>query len=109
MPEAIRLSPPNSSTDVGIEVPFKFRFDEPINPLSVTGQTILITDGNDVVVPCSINFVSGLDGTQDVIISPQAPLTPSSIYTVTVDGVEDLSGNLVVRRDLQFITGQVYW
>jgi hypothetical protein len=105
MPEAVKLSPPNGSTDVGIDVPFKYRFDEPINPLSVTGQTILITDGNDVVVPCTINFVSDPNGTQDVIISPQAPLTPLSIYTVTVDGVEDLSGNLMVPRALQFTTG----
>ncbi len=109
MPEVVKLSPPNGSIDIGIDVPFKFRFDEPVNPLSVTGQTILITDGNDALVPCTINFMSdATNGTQDVIISPQAPLTASSTYTVTVDGVEDLSGNLVVPRTIQFMTGSEF-
>ena len=102
MPEVIAIGPPNGATDVAIEVPLVFGFDEPINPLSVTGQTVLVMDGTNAVVPCTIQFFSN---NQNVKITTLAPLTPLSTYTVTIAGVEDRSGNPVIGFTSQFDTG----
>jgi hypothetical protein len=77
-------------------------FDEPVNPLSVTGSTMLLTGPGGDIVACTISFSTG---DQRVIITPHAPLFDASPHTLTIDGVTDIAGNPVVSSSTQFDTG----
>jgi hypothetical protein len=77
------------------------RFNKPINPLTVDGATILVTDGTNPAVPCTISFSNG---NRDVLIAPHTPLKDGTLMTLTVSGVEDLAGNAVVAQTTQFTT-----
>ena len=100
MPEVIAISPPNGSRDIPIEATIAIRFDEPINLLSVNDQTVVVTDGTDTVIPCTIKFRG-----ESVVLEGENFMAPFSTYTITVDGVEDRAGNVVVPFASQFETG----
>jgi hypothetical protein len=102
----VQISPPDGATSVGLNAQVRLRFGgEIINPLSATGQTILLSDGiNDALVPCSISFA---DNNREVLMVPHAPLLASTAYTLVVNGVEDRAGNLAAVPAAQFTTGEI--
>src|SRR6185369_6342575 len=100
-PQVLAVSPFDGATDVGLNAQFHLRFDEPINPLSVTGATVLVSAGNNVAMPSTISF-SNSD--REVLIVPHSPLPEATLMTIKVEGVEDLAGNAVVVHTTQFTT-----
>ena len=96
------LSPPNAEGNVGVNARVRVRFDESINPLTVSGSTVLLTDGVNGAVPCSIAFSNN---NREVLIVPHAPLAVATAYSIRVEGVEDRSGNPVVLATSAFTTG----
>ena len=101
-PQVMSVTPPNGASDVGVNVSLRLLFDEAVNPLTVSGATVLVTDGTQTIVPCTFTFSSS---NREVEILPHAPLTESSSFTVRVEGVEDGSGNPVVVHTSTFTTG----
>ena len=102
VPNVLFVTPPDGAIDVGVNAGTRVRFDEPVNPLSVNETTIMVTDGSSSSVPCTISF-SNLN--QDVLITPHAPFTDETLFEITVEGVEDISGNLVAMQTTQFTSG----
>lgn len=102
VPQVLTVTPPNGSTNVGINASLRVRFNEPINPLSANGAGIFVTDGTHTSMASSISFSNN---NQDVVIVPQAALPESTLLTLKVEGVEDLAGNLVAPQTTQFTTG----
>ncbi len=101
-PAVAVVSPPDGETAVGLNANVGVRFDEPINPLTVSGLTVLLTDGVSPFVPCTITFN---DGNRNVVIVPHAPLKAETAYSIRVEGVEDLAGNPVTVFTSGFTTG----
>jgi large repetitive protein len=100
-PQVKSITPPNQAVNVGNNANVVVRFSEPINPITVTGTTIKVSVGANVI-PSSISFSNA---NQDVTVVPQAPLPNASIINVTVSGVKDLAGNPVGTSTTQFTTG----
>ena len=101
-PTVVGVTPPDGAIGVGVNASLRVRFDEPVNPLTVTGATILVSDGVTAAVACTISFGAG---DREVVVVPHGPLTAAAVHQVTIAGVEDLAGNPVVVRTTQFTTG----
>ncbi len=101
-PAVLAISPPNGQSGVGLNAQVQVVFDEPVDPLSVDGQTILLTDGTAAAVPCTMSFS---DGNRMVSIVPHAPLMAAKAYSVQVSGVLDPAGNPVAPASAGFTTG----
>ena len=69
-PVTVFVTPPDGATDVGVNAAIRVRFDEPINPLTVNESTIMVTDGTNSAVSCTISFSNE---NQDVLMTPHAP------------------------------------
>ncbi len=100
-PVVIAVSPPDGFTDVALNANIRVRFNERINPLTVSNATIQVTDGVTAVVPHSISFT---DNNQDILITPFSPLKANTVYSLIIDGVEDNAGNAVTAHTTQFTT-----
>jgi len=96
------VSPPAGATNVPVNAGIRVRFNESINPISVTDQTILVSDGSGQVMPCTISFSND---NRDVQIVPHSPLAGEVLFTMTIDGVTDQAGNSVLSQTTQFTTG----
>ncbi len=101
-PAVVSLSPPDAAAGVGINARVRAVFDEAVNPLTVDGQSVLLTDGVTGIVPCTIHFAAG---NRDVLILPHAPLLAARAYTLQVAAVEDGAGNPVSVATALFTTG----
>ncbi|MGH8566428.1 MAG: Ig-like domain-containing protein [Gammaproteobacteria bacterium] len=98
-PLVVAVSPPAGAVGVGINAGIRVRFDEPINPLTVTEESIRVGDGT---AACTISFTNN---NRDVLIEPHAPFPVNTLLNLTVDGVEDLAGHAVLVQTTQFTTG----
>ena len=103
-PVVVFVTPPEGTTEAGVNSQIRVRFDKLINPLTVTDLTIQVSDGTSTAIACSINFTN--EG-RDAVIVPHAPLAESALHTITVDGVEDLAGNTVALHASQFTTSAI--
>jgi hypothetical protein len=104
-PQVLAVSPFDGATEVGVNAQIHVRFDEPINPLSVTGATVLVSAGaSNVAVPCTISLSNN---DREVLIVPHSPLPEATLMTIKVESVEDLAGNAVVVHTTQFTTAAV--
>lgn len=75
-------------SDVPINVRLTVRFDEPLSPLAFGG--ISLVDAGNTPVPVSVS----LSGDRRMVsIVPKQLLAPARDYTLTLDAIEDLSGN----------------
>ena len=100
-PQVLAVSPFDGATDVGVNAQIHLRFDEPINPLSITGATVLVSAGNNVAMPSTISLSNN---DREVLIVPHSPLPDATLLTIKVEAVEDLAGNPVVVHTTQFTT-----
>jgi methionine-rich copper-binding protein CopC len=101
-PVVTLVSPPDGFSGVPVNALVHVRFNEPINPLTVSAASIQLSSGSVTSVASSISFSNN---NQDVILTPQDPLGDATAMTITISGVEDLSGNQVLVKTTQFTTG----
>lgn len=101
-PRVSSITPPDTITNVGTNAPIEIRFDKPLNPITVSTGNIQITSGGVAISPISINFVSG--NTQDVLLTPTTVLPDLSKISISISGVQDPAGNLVVPFTGSFTT-----
>jgi RHS repeat-associated protein len=101
-PTVVSVSPPNGWTNVGDNGYVRLIFSEPIDPLTLNSNTVVLSGAGITVVPDSISFTNN---NQSVMIVPHAPLPDSTVMTVTINGVTDSAGNAVVPQTTRFTTG----
>jgi glucose/arabinose dehydrogenase len=103
------VTPFNGQQSFGLSSNLTVRFNEPINPATITSTTLQLRDPAGTVVPSSITYNSA---NSTATIDPTANLISStSFYTLRVvggtDGVKDsLGGQLnAAKVDVSFSTG----
>ncbi len=101
-PTVTSVSPADNSTNVGDNATIRVTFSEPVDVLTVTAASILVSGGAYTVMPSTIAFSAS---NQTVTITPQIPLPDNTQLTVAIAGVTDLSGNNVVPLTTHFTTG----
>ena len=101
-PQVIFVTPPQGAVGVGINAGIRVRFDEPVNPLSVTGQGIRLTGGGQTAVPYTISVGNE---NRDWLMEWHAPLPTRTQMSLMIEGVEDIAGNAVTSQTTQFTTG----
>ena len=100
-PTITGVAPFDNSTGVGDNALIRASFSESIDPATVNAISFSITAGAFTVVPSSISF-SNLN--QDVTITPQAPLPDGTLFTISLSGVTDVSGNAITPLTSHFTT-----
>ena len=88
-PQVTGVSPSTGLTGVPINAQMVFSFSEPVNGESLGGVT-LSAGGN----PVGLSYSLG-SGNQLLTITPVAGLLPNTAYSLAVNGVSDLSGNVM--------------
>jgi large repetitive protein len=86
-PVVQQVSPPSGLTGVGINAPVNILFNEPIDGASLAGVTLKL---GSTVVPTTTTLYDGDKGIQ---LRPLVPLATSTVYTINVTGVLDITGN----------------
>jgi hypothetical protein len=100
-PNVTGVSPANGSTQVPLNAQVLIQFNEPVNGQSLS-QVTLSAGGSPVQV-----FRNLTNGNQTLILVPVVTLFSSTVYTVTVTGVTDLSGVIPISPPVStnFTTG----
>ena len=83
-PQVLGVSPANGMTAVPINAQVVIEFNEPVDGTTLSGVTLTGVT----------NLTQNLtNGNQRLSLIPTVPLSASTSYTLTVSGVQDLSGN----------------
>jgi len=99
VPQVLAMSPPSGMTGVPINAQAAIQFNEPVDALTVNQVTL--TSGGTVNVTRTLT-----NGNQILLLTPVVPLSPNATYTVTVTGIQDVSGNSLAAPVTQtFATG----
>jgi YD repeat-containing protein len=92
--------PAQGDSAVPLDAVIALRFSRPLDVASVTGASVALTAG---VEPAAAKVVAAEDG-RLAFVTPNAPLAPGAAYTLTVDGLTDLSKRPVGYIRLTFTT-----
>lgn len=99
-PSVVGVSPPNALNAVPINARVLIQFDEPVDSLTL-GQVTLSNAGVAITVIPTLS-----NANQTLTLVPVVPLGASTIYTLSVTGVLDLSGNaMTAPSTTTFTTG----
>lgn len=93
LPE-VTVSPTHGHSAVPVTTAFSAVFAEALDPTSVTAQTVLCHDGNNLPVAGEVILS---DGDRTLVFEPKETLSPGLWYTVTLkggpEGLRERSGN----------------
>jgi RHS repeat-associated protein len=99
-PQVVGVSPANGTTALPINAQVVIQFNEPVNAAKLSGVTL---NSGSRTVNVSRNVTNG---NQRLTLIPVVPLAPSTAYTLTIAGVQDLSGNVLPSPvTVSFTTG----
>lgn len=102
--------PAGSAVDVAIDVKPTITFDEPVRKTDGTELTDADLANLIVLRKTStsgdlVAFTATIDATKKIItVTPAAPLANSEVYFLTVDAVEDATGNEMAAAGISFTT-----
>ncbi len=100
-PEIMATTVADEATDVPTNVLLNVRFNEAVNPLSISSIRLVDSLGEPVFTSKAVQ-----SNRQVVRLTPATPLQPNTSYQLQIDGVEDLGGNLIPRASfIDFTTG----
>jgi len=91
-------TPKDGATDVEPTAEIRLAFDRPVNPLTLSSDTVWLTQDG---VRDAVSISLAKDG-REVVLTPEVPLRASSLVQVTVTGVEDLSRNILPYSTIRF-------
>ena len=94
-PEVLALNPPDLATNVPVNVKVKIQLDEAVAAPSVDSTTVHLESGSGFVAAT----LSLEDSSRRIVLDPVADLSPSTLYSLIIDGVEDRSGNAMGDGD----------
>ncbi|WP_143870908.1 Ig-like domain-containing protein [Catenovulum sediminis] len=101
-PQVVATSMSDQATGLPLNVLPAVRFNEAINALYLTDIKLLDAVGAEVAVSRAIS-----GDRRRVTLSPVQVLTANESYTLWIDGVQDLSGNLLANPlEINFMTGE---
>jgi hypothetical protein len=86
-PSVVQVSPASGMTGVPINAPVQILFNEQIDGASIGGVTL--KQGASVVPTTALLY----DGNKGIQLQPTVPLAVSTVYTINVTGVLDITGN----------------
>jgi hypothetical protein len=95
------IVPGDGISNIGPNASIAIRFSEPVNRLTINPGTITVTGGGYSFNPTSISFTSD---SREVFLTPSELFPASSILMLTLNGVEDIAGNVLPASSLQFFT-----
>jgi hypothetical protein len=99
-PQVVGISPADQSAQIPINAQVLIQFDRPVNALTLD-QVTLSGGSGTVAVTTQLS-----NANQTFILTPVQPLNVLTPYTVTVTGVQDLSGNAMASPvTASFTTG----
>jgi alpha-tubulin suppressor-like RCC1 family protein len=91
LPIIVRTDPPKRKRDVPIGIALSIIFSEPVDPFTISHETIQLYEG-DRLVDGEVRFVS--ESNLAVEFLPTAPLEPATDYRLVITtGVRDLAGD----------------
>ena len=102
LPAVTGITPYNGATHIGINTAVRANFSKMLNPTTVTGTTIQVRNGSNVL-PATLTLDTS--SYQKVTIVPYAPLPPNTNITIAVSGVEDQVGHAVTSSSVAFTIG----
>ena len=100
-PAVSAIVPSAGSTGVGVNGSIRVVFSEAVNAVSLTSDTVSVSAGGTML---GTTMTIGT-GNTSLTIEPQRPLPAGASITVTVNGVQDPSGNAVPLTTSAFTTG----
>ena len=106
-PTVVSRSPAQGATAVALNAPVAVGFSEPIDATTVNAATLEIRDPSNALVPVGVTY-SAVGNV--ATITPSAPLSGSTTYTVVVRGgatdprVKDLAGNALAANSTWIFT-----
>ena len=95
-PTVLSLSPENGANGVATNASIKAVFSKALDPTTVKGNTFMLQDSSNSVVPATVSYNSD---TNVATLTPTSPLQNTASYTVTVVGgstdprIKDVPGN----------------
>jgi hypothetical protein len=100
-PTVTSVAPPNGWQNIGTNAGLRVVFSKAVNPITVTGSTIQLSGGGMTATPSSISFTPDYT---TVNLVPQAPLPASTTMTISINGVQSVSGTAVTPLTTTFQT-----
>ncbi len=100
--EAI-ISPPNNSAGVPVNTQITAIANNQINPQTVNSSSLTVKAGT-TVIPGVVNLSNTDYETLTFTLPPTTKLAPSTVYTVTASGFQDVDGNAVATATSTFTT-----
>ena len=94
-PTVLSTSPINNATAVAVNAVITAEVSEALNAASVTGTSVLLTNGA-ITVPATLGYTPG---STTITLTPASPLAEKTLYTVTLKGgagadrILDVAGN----------------
>jgi hypothetical protein len=102
-PQVLAVSPADGEVGVPTNTQVTVRFDEALDPTSVDAQSFALRFGDDVPVQGTLTL---LDGGELVRFAAAGPLAASLTHELTVSGLRDRAGNVLVGTfAVSFTTG----
>jgi methionine-rich copper-binding protein CopC len=98
-PEIIHKEPPANATNVSRSEPIVIEFSEPLEPLNFNNAFTLTTSGTPEV-PVEITSEDNVHFT----VTPTSALGSGKLYTVSLVGVQDATGNTMTNTEWSFHT-----
>jgi RHS repeat-associated protein len=87
-PQVLQTVPANGATAVPTNAQVMVQFNEPVDSAKLTGVTLSAGGSPATTTPVLTN------GNQTLKLIPAAPLSANTTYTLAINGLQDLSGNL---------------
>ncbi len=86
-PQVTQTVPVSGATAVPTNVQLMVQFNEPVNAADLSGIVL-----SEAGVPATVTKTL-MNGNQTLKLIPTAPLSPSTTYSLTISGLQDVSGN----------------
>ncbi len=77
------VTPANGSTNQSVNTPVTVQFNNPMDASTISTSTVVLTDSQGNVVAATVTYDAG---SQTATLTPSAPLSNSTTYTLTVSG-----------------------
>jgi len=101
-PVVTSITPNNNATGVATNSMIQIQFNKVMNPLTVTGSTVTVTNGSTQVPGTVAVNAAGTLAT----FTPNAPLATVTVYSVAItSGITDLEGEALTAFQSTFTTG----
>jgi hypothetical protein len=101
-PTVINFNPLSGANGLGTNVIIEAQFSAPVDPNFLTGVTL--SQGGSTISTTPVLSA----GNTVLQLVPSAPLSPNTIYVMTIAGVKDPAGNTVATVTNTFTTGAIY-